>query len=173
MANPTVVFETTEGNFKAEIYSDSMPITSANFLSLVEKGYYEGIHFHRIIPEFMIQFGCDYARQFGHGKSGQGKSPLGAIKDEHLATAKFSNEPGTLSMANAGPNSGGAQFFINTVHNGYLDWWDMRMPTAKHPVFGKITEGMDVVHKIGKMGVGDRNGTPSKAIKMLSVRVEA
>jgi cyclophilin family peptidyl-prolyl cis-trans isomerase len=169
MANPTVVFETSEGTFKAEIFVDEMPITGGNFIRLVEDGFYNGIHFHRIIPNFMCQFGCDFAREFGHHRSGTGKSPFGPIKDEHLATAKFSNEPGTLSMANAGPNSGGSQFFINTVHNAYLDWWTPGR--SQHPVFGKITEGYDVIKTIE--GFGSRDGSPRKAVKMISASVEA
>jgi cyclophilin family peptidyl-prolyl cis-trans isomerase len=169
MTNPTAVFETSEGTFKAEIFRDQMPITAGNFVKLVESGFYDGLHFHRIIPGFMVQFGCEYTKQFGHPRSGTGSSPLGNIQDEFLETAKFSNEPGTLSMANTGrPNSGGAQFFINTVHNAYLDWFDNRTP-SKHPVFGKITEGMDVVKKIE--GLGSGSGTPKKAVKMNKVTI--
>ena len=170
MANPIVVFDTSEGSFKAEIFLDQMPVTAQNFLDLVGQGFYDGLHFHRVIPGFMLQFGCRYSKDFGHPRSGTGDSPLGNVKDEFKADAKFSNEPGTLSMANTGaPNSGGSQFFINTVHNSYLDWWDTRTP-SKHPVFGKVTEGMDVVQRIE--GLGSRSGAPSKAIKMNSIRVE-
>lgn len=169
MANPIATFETSEGTFKAEIFRDEMPVTAGNFLALVERGFYDGLHFHRIIPSFMIQFGCEFSKQYGHPRSGTGSSPLGNVADEHNDDAKFSNEPGTLSMANTGrPNSGGAQFFINTVHNRYLDWWDPSTP-SKHPVFGKITEGMDVVHHIE--GLGTRSGQPSKAVQMIKVTV--
>ena len=137
MGNPTAVFDTSEGTFKAEIFSDQMPITAKNFLDLVKMGHYDGLHFHRVIPGFMLQFGCKYSKTFGHPQSGTGDSPLGNVRDEF--TVKLSNEPGTLSMANTGrPNSGGSQFFINTVHNRYLDWFDTSTP-SKHPVFVKIT----------------------------------
>lgn len=171
MPNPTATFETSEGTFKAEIFQEEMPITAKNFIDLVNRGFYDGLHFHRVIPGFMIQFGCEYSKQFGHPRSGTGSSPLGNVKDEHLPNAKFSNEPGTLSMANTGqPNSGGAQFFVNTVHNSFLDWFDPSTP-SKHPVFGKVTEGMDVVKKIE--GLGSRSGTPSKAVKMNKVTISA
>ena len=167
MANPTATFETSEGTFKAEIFLDTMPITAKNFLELVKMGFYDGLHFHRVIPGFMLQFGCKYTKEFGHPRSGTGDSPLGRVQDEF--TQKLSNEPGTLSMANTGqPNSGGSQFFVNTVHNSYLDWWDKRTP-SQHPVFGKITEGWDVVQKIEKLG--SRSGQPSKAIRMNKVTV--
>ena len=167
MANPTAVFETTEGTFKAEIFEDTMPITAANFLALVERGFYDGIHFHRIIPGFMVQFGCEFARTFGHPRSGTGSSPLGNIRDEH--TAKISNEPGTLSMANTGaPNSGGGQFFINTVHNKFLDWFDSSTP-SKHPVFGKVIEGMDIVKRIE--AAGTRSGAPTKPVKVTKITI--
>jgi cyclophilin family peptidyl-prolyl cis-trans isomerase len=145
MANAIAVFETTEGTFKAEIFEDQMPITAANFIALVESGFYNGIHFHRIIPGFMVQFGCEFARTFGHPRAGTGSSPLGNIQDEH--TARLSNEPGTLSMANTGrPNSGGSQFFINTVDNARLDWFSPG--PSRHPVFGAVVSGQDIVRKI-------------------------
>ena len=98
-----------------------------------------------------------------------GGPPSGNIKDEFLPNAKFSNEPGTLSMANTGsPNSGGSQFFINTVHNAYLDWFDTRTPSS-HPVFGKITEGLDVVKKIE--GQGTSSGRPKAPVQVISVSV--
>ena len=98
------------------------------------------------------------------GNGGQGS---GCIKDEH--TAKISNEPGTLSMANAGPNTGGSQFFINTVHNSFLDWFD-RSTESAHPVFGKINSGMDVCNKINNAPC-DGNDLPKTPIKMISVTV--
>lgn len=169
MANTTVTFETSEGTFEAEIFEDTMPVTADNFLKLVDMGFYDGLHFHRIIPQFMVQFGCEYSKDPNDRRAGTGSSPLGNVKDEH--TAKISNEPGTLSMANTGrPNSGGAQFFINTVHNSYLDWWDTRTP-SQHPVFGKITSGMDVIAKIE--GLGSRSGAPQKPVKMVKVARKA
>ena len=170
MANPTATFETTLGSFKVEIYQDTMPITANNFLKLAKAGFYNGLHFHRVIKNFMIQFGCPHSKDPNSSRAGTGGPPTGNIQDEFKADAKFSNEPGTLSMANTGrPNSGGSQFFINTVHNSYLDWWDTRTP-SKHPVFGRIIEGMDVVKAIETTptGGGDR---PLKPIQVISITI--
>lgn len=169
MANPTVTFETSEGTIKAELYKDQMPITAGNFIELINSGFYNGLHFHRVIPGFMLQFGCAHSKDPNDPRCGTGSSPLGNIKDEHNPDFKASNEPGTLSMANTGrPNSGGAQFFINTVHNSFLDWWDRSTP-SQHPVFGKVTEGMDVVKNIERLG--SRSGRMVKPVKMISVTV--
>jgi cyclophilin family peptidyl-prolyl cis-trans isomerase len=159
MANPTATFETSLGNFTAEIYLDQMPITAKNFLDLAKTGFYDGLHFHRVINNFMIQFGCPYSKDPKDRRAGTGGPPHGKIQDEFAA--KISNEPGTLSMANTGqPNSGGSQFFINTVHNHYLDWFTPG--PSRHPVFGKITTGLDVVKKIEttKTDGSDRPLTP-------------
>ncbi|MEL6349673.1 MAG: peptidylprolyl isomerase, partial [Myxococcota bacterium] len=135
MANPTVTFHTTMGDFTAEIYQDKMPITADNFLNLARDGFYNGLHFHRVIKNFMIQFGCPYSKDPQSSRAGTGGPPHGTIQDEFPAQHKISNEPGTLSMANTGrPNSGGSQFFINTAHNAYLDWFSPGQ--SKHPVFG-------------------------------------
>jgi cyclophilin family peptidyl-prolyl cis-trans isomerase len=147
MPNPTATFETTKGSFKVEIFEDAMPITAGNFLKLAEDGFYDGLHFHRVIKGFMVQFGCPHSKDPQDGRAGTGGPPHGTINDEHPSEHKLSNEPGTLSMANTGrPNSGGSQFFINTVHNHYLDWFSPG--PSKHPVFGKVVEGMDVVQEI-------------------------
>jgi len=147
MSNPIATFETSAGTFKAEIFVDVMPITGQNFIELAKAGFYDGLHFHRVIKNFMIQFGCPHSRDPNSPRAGTGGPPHGTIADEF--TAKLSNEPYTLSMANTGrPNSGGSQFFINTVHNRYLDWFDTSTP-SKHPVFGKIIEGTDIVDTIG------------------------
>jgi len=169
MANPTATLETSEGTIKVELFEDSMPITAGNFAQLAESGFYNGLHFHRVIPGFMLQFGCPHSKDPNSPRAGTGGPPTGNIQDEFNANAKFSNEPGTLSMANTGrPNSGGSQFFINTVHNSFLDWWDTSTP-SKHPVFGKVVEGMDVVKKIE--GFGSRSGQTSKPLKMVSVTI--
>ena len=168
MANPTAVFETSEGTFQAEIFLAEMPITAQNFIDLVNEGFYNGLHFHRVILSSCC-VRLEYGKQYGHPRSGTGSSPFGNIKDEHPDNAKFSNEVGTLSMANTGrPNSGGAQFFINTVHNSYLDWWDRQSHSA-HPVFSKVTAGMDVIHGIERLG--SRSGQTSKAVKMHNVTI--
>ena len=165
MANPIALLETSLGNIKVELFMDQMPVTAGNFVNLAKSGFYDGLHFHRVINGFMLQFGCPHSKDPNSSRAGTGDSPNGTIQDEH--TARLSNEPGTLSMANTGrPNSGGAQFFINTVHNAYLDWFTPG--PSKHPVFGKITSGMDVVKKIETTptAAGDRPKTPIKMIKV-------
>ena len=166
MANPTAVCETSLGTFKVELFVDKMPITANNWLELARSGFYDGLHFHRVIDNFMIQFGCPHSKDPKSARAGTGQGPKGSIKDEHPANAKLSNEPGTLSMANAGPNSGSSQFFINTVHNAFLDFFTPG--PSKHPVFGKVIEGMDVVNKIGKTPTNssDRPATPVQMIKV-------
>ena len=168
MANPTATFSTSLGEFQAEIFVDKMPVTAANFIKLAKSGFYDGLHFHRVIDNFMIQFGCPHSRDPNSPRAGTGNAPDGCIKDEHPAEAKISNEPGTLSMANTGqPNSGSCQFFINTVHNSYLDWFSPG--PSKHPVFGKVTKGMDVVGKIGKAST--QRDRPAPAIQMVKVTI--
>lgn len=167
MANPIATFETSLGTFKAEIYLDKMPVTAKNFLDLAKSGFYDGLHFHRIIKNFMIQFGCPHSKDPNSARAGTGGPPHGTIPDEHPADAKLSNEPLTLAMANTGrPNSGGSQFFINTVHNAYLDWFSPG--ASKHPVFGKVIEGADVIKALDQTptGPGDRPKTPAKVIKI-------
>jgi cyclophilin family peptidyl-prolyl cis-trans isomerase len=170
MANPTVTFSTSLGDFQAELYLAQMPITAQNFIKLAKSGFYDGLHFHRVIDGFMLQFGCPHSRDPQSPRAGTGNGPDGCIQDEHPPGAKLSNEPGTLSMANTGrPNSGSCQFFINTVHNAYLDWFSPG--ASKHPVFGRVTSGMDVVNKIGasKTSAGDRPNPPIKMIKVTVV----
>lgn len=169
MANPIAHFDTSLGSFSAEIYVDKMPITANNFVRLAKEGFYDGLHFHRVIKKFMVQFGCPFSRDPKDRRAGMGDSPYGAIADEHPAAHRLSNEPGTLSMANAGPNSGSSQFFINTVHNKFLDYFTPGQ--SKHPVFGKVVHGMDVVTKIETTptDAGDRPVTP---VKVLSISIE-
>ncbi len=169
MGNPIAVFDTSKGTFKAEIYLDKMPVTAANFIALANGGFYNGLHFHRVIRNFMIQFGCPHSRDPNSRRAGTGGPPHGNIRDEHPAAHKLSNEPGTLSMANTGrPNSGGSQFFINTVHNSYLDWFSPGQ--SKHPVFGRITDGLDVVKAIETTptAAGDR---PRSPIEVRSIQI--
>ncbi|MFA5061107.1 MAG: peptidylprolyl isomerase [Candidatus Pacearchaeota archaeon] len=153
--NTKIKLQTTEGDIVIELYSD-MPITAGNFKKLVEEGFYDGTIFHRVIEDFMIQGGDPT----GTGAGGPGY----VIKDEFVAG--HSNVRGTISMANAGPDSGGSQFFINLVDNTYLDY-DKPPFTSKHPVFGEVLEGMDVVDKIGKVqtGAGDKPIDEVKIIK--------
>lgn len=182
--NPIAKFDTTEGKFEAEIYLDRVPITASSFIDLCKTGFYEGIHFHRVIPGFMNQFGCPNAKDPKSGRAGTGGPPDGTfknlktggterrsnggnIKDENIS--RDSNAPGTLSMANTGrPNSGGSQFFLNVADNRNLDWFSPGQ--SKHLVFGKITQGMDVMMKISK--VQTRNDNPVKPIRMNKITIE-
>ncbi|MEM9071033.1 MAG: peptidylprolyl isomerase [Myxococcota bacterium] len=168
MANPIATFETSLGSFQAEIYVDRMPITGGNFVRLAKEGFYNGLHFHRVIDNFMCQFGCPHSSDPQSRRAGTGDSPHGAIPDEHPANAQISNEPGTLSMANAGPGTGSSQFFINLKHNAYLDFFTPGQ--SKHPVFGKVTAGFDIVQKIGSTPTdgGDRPLTP---VQMVSITI--
>jgi peptidylprolyl isomerase len=134
-----VRLETNMGNITVALNPD-MPVTAGNFETLVKKGYYDGVIFHRVIDGFMVQ-GGDPTRI---GRSGPGY----VIKDEFSPGNK--NDRGTIAMANSGPNTGSSQFFINLVDNNFLD--------TKHPVFGKVIEGMDVVDAIGKVQTSGQAG---------------
>jgi len=136
-----------------------MPVTAGNFKKLVEEGFYDGVIFHRIIPNFMIQGGDPT----GTGSGG----PEYKIDDEFVAG--HSNVRGTLSMANSGPNSGGSQFFINLVDNSFLDY-DKQPVTSKHPVFGEIVEGMDVVDKIASVTT-ERGDKPVEDVVIVKASV--
>jgi cyclophilin family peptidyl-prolyl cis-trans isomerase len=145
MPNRKAHFKTNHGDFAIELFEDRAPVTTKNFTDLVEKGFYDGLTFHRIIDQFMIQGGCPS----GTGTGGPGYQ----IKDEFHPELKHDG-PGVLSMANAGPDSGGSQFFITLAATPWLD--------GKHAVFGKVSDGMDVVQKIGKVKTGrqDRPDEP-------------
>jgi cyclophilin family peptidyl-prolyl cis-trans isomerase len=169
MANPTALLETSLGSFTVELFTDRMPITAGNFIELAKSGFYDGLHFHRVIEGFMCQFGCPHSRDPNSPMAGTGDGPKGTIQDEHPADAKISNEIGTLSMANTGrPNSGSCQFFINTKHNSFLDFFTPGQ--SKHPVFGKVTAGMDVVKKIETTPT-DADDRPVTPVKMIRVTV--
>lgn len=169
MANPTATLETSQGNVVVELFLDKMPITAGNFIDLAKSGFYDGLHFHRVIQNFMVQFGCPHSRDPESPRAGTGDSPNGQIQDEHPDDAKFSNEPGTLSMANTGqPNSGSCQFFINTKHNDFLDFFTGGQ--SKHPVFGKVTEGMDVIAKIESTETDSRD-RPVEPVQMVHITV--
>ena len=169
MSNPTATLSTSLGDIKIELLADQMPITAGNFVKLAKSGFYDGLHFHRVIDKFMVQFGCPYSKYPQSPRAGTGDGPDGTIKDEHPVNAKLSNEPGTLSMANTGqPNSGSCQFFINTVHTAYLDWFSPG--NSKHPVFGKVTSGMDVLRAIEKVKT-DGDDRPLTPVRMNKVTV--
>lgn len=135
--NPVAKFQTSKGDFKVELFADKAPITAKNFITLVNKKFYDGLIFHRVIDGFMIQGGDPK----GNGTGGPGYT----IPDEFHPDLKHSG-PGILSMANAGPNTGGSQFFITLAATPWLD--------NHHAVFGKVIEGMDVVQAIGKVKTG-------------------
>jgi peptidyl-prolyl cis-trans isomerase B (cyclophilin B) len=124
-------FDTDKGTIRIELFDDKTPKTVANFEKLVAKKFYDGLVFHRVIPDFMVQGGCPD----GRGTGGPGYK----FEDEFHPTLKHDG-PGVLSMANAGPNTNGSQFFITHVATPWLD--------GKHSVFGKVIEGQDVVDKI-------------------------
>jgi peptidylprolyl isomerase len=149
-----VKLTTTKGNIIIELYTDEMPITAGNFEKLVKEGFYNGVIFHRVINGFMIQGGDPQ----GTGMGGPGYT----IKDEFTNTELDKNNRGTISMANAGPNTGGSQFFINLVDNNFLD--------GKHPVFGKVIEGMDVVDEIAKVET-DANDRPLEEVKIIKAEI--
>ncbi len=149
-----VKLETNYGNITINLYSD-MPITTGNFINLTKKGVYDGTIFHRVIDGFMIQGGDPTGTGYGDPK-------IPDIKDEFTHAGGNKNNRGTISMANAGPNTGSSQFFINLVDNNFLD--------TKHPAFGKVIEGMDVVDKIAKVPT-DANDRPKKEVKILKAEI--
>ena len=150
----TVIMHTTMGDIKIQMHDD-MPITTGNFVKLAKEGFYDGVIFHRVIDGFMIQGGDPT----GTGMGGPGYN----IQDE-FGTG-HSNIRGTIAMA----NTGGSQFFINTVNNTYLDKENPQTPYA-HPVFGTVLEGMDVVDKIGRVET-DRNDKPLQDVVIQSIEV--
>lgn len=159
VSNPTktifgptkVMLETTRGNITIELYED-MPITAGNFKKLVEKGFYNDTIFHRVIPGFMIQGGDPT----GTGMGGPGY----VIKDEF--TSNNRNDRGTIAMANAGPNTGGSQFFINVASNNFLD--------TKHPAFGRVIDGMKVVDDISSVSRNSQD-KPIRDVKIIKAYV--
>jgi len=153
MANRLAHFTTNLGDFQVELFESRAPDTTKNFINLVEKGYYDGIVFHRVIEGFMLQGGCPN----GDGRGGPGYT----IPDEFHAELTHDSE-GVLSMANAGPNTGGSQFFVTLAATDWLD--------GKHAVFGKVVEGIETVRSIGTTatGPGDR---PLEPVVMESVRI--
>ncbi len=154
MGNSTVTMQTSKGTIKIQLFDDKVPNTTKNFKDLINKGFYDGLVFHRVIKDFMLQGGCPQ----GTGRGGPGYQ----FADEFDPTLKH-DKPGILSMANAGPNTNGSQFFITTVPTPWLD--------NKHAVFGEVIEGLDVVQAIEatQTGPGDR---PVNDIKMEKVTVE-
>ncbi|MBU0460584.1 MAG: peptidylprolyl isomerase [Nanoarchaeota archaeon] len=134
------VFETSMGEFEIELFTEEMPITTENFIKLAKEGFYDGTKFHRVIAGFMIQGGDPLSKEESKKSMWGTGDPGYKIKDEF---GEVGNVKGTIAMANAGPNTGGSQFFINVVNNNFLD--------DKHPVFGKVVSGMNIVEKIAKV----------------------
>ena len=162
------VFDTTLGEITCELFRDQAPVTVQNFVGLAEgtkefvdpqtrqrskRPFYDGLTFHRVIPKFMIQGGCP----LGSGTGGPGY----VIKDEFVAGLKHSS-PGMLSMANAGPDTGGSQFFITLAPTPWLD--------GKHTIFGKVVKGMDVVQSICRVRTNNQD-RPLQAVKISSITI--
>jgi cyclophilin family peptidyl-prolyl cis-trans isomerase len=184
-SNPTATFTVSggmSGSFTAEIFLDRVPLTASNFIDLAQSGFYDGLHFHRVLPNFMVQFGCPLSADPTNAEAGTGGPQDGStflnlatgrevcringgnIRDEF--TSEDSNDAGTLSMANTGaPNTGGSQFFLNVNDNYPLDWFSEG--TSQHPVFGHVTKGYDLMVAISQVPTASEN--PIEPIKMDSV----
>ena len=151
------VINTNMGTIEIELFADKTPKTVENFVGLANKGFYDGIIFHRVIADFMLQSGDPTGTGRG-GESLWGKS----FEDEFVSELRH-DVPGILSMANSGPNTNGSQFFITLVPTPWLD--------GKHSIFGKVINGMNVVEDIGKVktGAGDK---PVEDVIMINVKIE-
>ena len=137
MSNPIVTIETNLGTIEAELYEDAAPKTVANFIDLATHGYYDDVIFHRVIDNFMIQ---------GGDPDGTGMGGPGYTIPCEFGEGLAHSEPGMFSMANAGPNTGGSQFFITLAATPWLD--------GKHAIFGKVSSGLEVVQAIGRVQTG-------------------
>lgn len=154
MANHIAVIETNLGTIELELFEDQTPITARNFIDLAQKGFYDGVIFHRVIDGFMIQGGDPT----GTGMGG----PDYTIEDEFLPTLQFTGE-GVLAMANTGrPHTGGSQFFITLAATPWLN--------GHHTIFGKVVRGMEVVRKIGKVAT-DPSDRPLEDVVMKHVSI--
>ena len=156
-----VLINTSKGDIRLKLDEENTPKTAANFLAYVRSGFYKDTLFHRVIPGFMVQGGDPLSKEDSKKAMWGTGGPGYKIKDEFYP--EYSNTKGTIAMANAGPNTGGSQFFINLVPNTFLD--------GKHPVFGKVIEGMQIVEKIGKID-RDSQDKPLEAVIIKSVKVE-
>jgi cyclophilin family peptidyl-prolyl cis-trans isomerase len=152
MANQTATIETNHGTIELELFTDDSPETVANFAKLAGEGFYDGLVFHRVIPDFMIQGGCPQ----GTGTGGPGYTFADEINQHPIVR-------GTLAMANAGPNTNGSQFFIVTAEA--TPWLD-----GKHTAFGQVTGGMDVVDRIQSAETDSRD-RPVEDVRMEKVTV--
>lgn len=167
--NPTARIITNMGVIELELYEQLMPITVTNFVTLAESGFYDGTKFHRVIPNFMIQGGDPNTKGDNEATYGQG-GPESTIQDEFVADEKLTNQRGTIAMANTGqPNSGGSQWFINLIDNTFLDF-DKQPLTSKHPVFGRVTSGLDVVDAIGSVETKARD-IPAEPVEIERIEI--
>ena len=153
----TVIITTTQGEIEVELLDDVAPKAKENFVTLSKRGYYDGLIFHRVIKDFMIQGGDPTGTGTG-GESIWGRP----FQDEFYEHVTF-DQPGYLAMANAGPHTNGSQFFITTVPTQWLN--------GRHTIFGKVTKGMDVVKRIESVEVGLAS-RPLKEQKILSIKVK-
>ncbi len=154
MGNKVAVFSTNKGAFKIELFQDKAPMTTGNFVSLVEKEFYNGQKFHRVIDGFMIQ---------GGDPKGDGTGGPGYTIDDEFGEDLAHNSEGILSMANAGPNTGGSQFFITLAPTPWLD--------GKHAIFGKAIEGMNVIKEIGRVPT-DYRDAPTEPVVINKITLE-
>ena len=152
--NPLAILETSMGSIEVELFANDTPVTVENFTKLSANKFYDGLTFHRVIDGFMIQGGCPQ----GDGTGGPGYK----IKDEFVSKLRHT-APGMLSMANAGPNTGGSQFFITLVPTPWLD--------GKHTLFGRVIKGMDTVKAIGKVRTDSQN-KPLEPVKIKSITIK-
>lgn len=158
-----VMMKTSAGDILIKLYADEAPETVGNFVKLVEMGHYNGLHFHRVIQDFMIQGGCPHSKDPMSRRAGTG-GPGWHIPCEASALALKHDRPGILSMANAGRNTGGSQFFLTTVATPWLN--------GNHAVFGEVVEGMDVVSSIERCRklAGDMPAEPQQIISCTVVQ---
>ena len=152
-----VIMSTSAGNIRIHLFTEEAPETTGNFLRLVDEGFYNGLHFHRVIEQFMIQGGCPHSKDPMSRMAGTG-GPGWKIPCEASALSMQHDRPGILSMANAGRDTGGSQFFLTTVATPWLN--------GNHAVFGEVVEGMDVVQSIEgcQKLPGDRPAQPQQII---------
>ncbi len=157
MENPQVLLKTTAGDIVVELYESAAPNTVANFIELVEKGFYNGVSFHRVIKDFMIQ---------GGDPTGTGRGGPGYRFADEFQNNPYRVEYMSVAMANAGPNTNGSQFFIVTKRDG-CSWLD-----GKHTVFGRVVEGEKAVLAIEgcRVGAGDRPVEPQRIIEASVIR---
>jgi cyclophilin family peptidyl-prolyl cis-trans isomerase len=159
--NMTAIMKTNKGEVKIEFFNQDAPKTVENFAKLAQDGFYNGIKFHRVIPGFMVQGGDPLTKDDSLKNTWGTGDPGYKFEDEIHANNK--NNTGTLAMANSGPNTNGSQFFINVADNNFLD--------AKHTVFGKVVEGMDVVHVIVNVPT-EGPDRPVDAVVIESITIE-